>query len=79
MSRWAELLLGKVRNVLKTVLQEVLNQLWVRELSRADLSWLKRSSLWVRELSRADSSWLKRSSIKRAGRRVTAIHRPRRG
>ena len=42
MSRWAELLLDKVRNVLETVLQEVLNQLWVRELSRADSSWLER-------------------------------------
>ena len=79
MSRWAELLLDKVRNVLETVLQEVLNQLWVRELSRADSSWLKRWSLWVHELSRAGLSWLKRSSIKRAGRRVTAIHPLRRG
>ena len=57
-SRWAVLLLSKVRDVLEPVLQKVLHQLKVRELSRVSLGWLKRSS--IKSACRGDTAILPR-------------------
>ena len=54
------LLLGEVNHVREPVLQNVLHQLKVRELSRASLGWLKRSS--IKSACRGDTAILPRRS-----------------
>ena len=54
------LLLGEVTHVREPVLKNVLRELAMRELSRASLSWLKRSS--IKSACRGDTAILPRRS-----------------